>query len=100
MAFAWYQLLFSLIAGASDERVINDGILASVPQPLGLVQSEKAYTASPLDQYHLFPTNCIKRFNRAGNEQVLATQDGRDHRNEYVHNITNEGEKRQQNYGS
>jgi hypothetical protein len=41
----------------------------------------------------LFPTNCIKRFNRAGNEQVLATQDGRDHINEYVHNITNEGEK-------
>lgn len=24
---------------------------------------------------------------------MLATQDGRDHINEYVHNITNEGEK-------
>nr|CAH0100878.1 unnamed protein product [Daphnia galeata] len=52
----------------------------------GLVQSEKAHTASPSDQYHLFPTNCIKRFNRAGNEQVLATQDGRDHINENLHN--------------
>lgn len=49
----------------------------------------------------LVPTNCIQRFNGTGNERVpAATQDGRNHGNEYLHNITNESEKRQENYRS